>query len=166
MAEVGQHLLTLHHLLLVRHADPRRGVSTLTRFARKRTREYFHEAQSGIAGPASVARSFEGAASALGRPDILVANAGVGLPGMPVAEMDDATFEPVIRTDLMGPLYCARAFIKARGDRRWAHRRRRLRRGTSADAIAPGLRSQVNMDPSGVPLSRWREKVSARSADG
>jgi glucose 1-dehydrogenase len=70
-----------------------------------------------IADPASVDGYFKAAAEALGTPDILVANAGVGMSGMPVAEMEDSKFEQVIRADLMGPLYCARAFIKTRGGR-------------------------------------------------
>ncbi len=36
------------------------------------------------------------------------------MAGMPVSKMDDGKFEQIIRTDLMGPLYCARAFIKER----------------------------------------------------
>jgi glucose 1-dehydrogenase len=71
-------------------------------------------AQADVSDPASVQALFDGAARALGAPDLLVANAGMGMSGMPVAEMDDAKFEQVIRTDLMGPLWCARAFIRAR----------------------------------------------------
>ena len=71
-------------------------------------------AQADVSDPASVQSLFDGAARALGAPDLLVANAGMGMSGMPVAEMDDAKFEQVIRTDLMGPLWCARAFIRAR----------------------------------------------------
>ena len=71
-------------------------------------------AQSDVADPASVQALFDGAAQALGTPHLLVANAGMGMSGMPVAEMDDAKLEQVLRTDLMGPLWCARAFIRAR----------------------------------------------------
>ncbi len=37
---------------------------------------------------------------------------------MPVAEMDDDKLEQILRTDLKGPLYCAREFIKLRERRR------------------------------------------------
>ena len=67
-----------------------------------------------VGDPAAVARIFERARGALGVPDILVNNAGKGMSGMPVAEMDDALLERILRTDLMGPLFCARAFIRLR----------------------------------------------------
>ncbi|MBV9537623.1 MAG: glucose 1-dehydrogenase [Acidisphaera sp.] len=71
-------------------------------------------AQCNVGDPASVQTLFD-TARELGTVDILVANAGVGMGGsMPVAEMDDAKFEQVLRTDLMGPLFCARAFIRVR----------------------------------------------------
>ncbi len=71
-------------------------------------------AQADITDPASVRSLFDGAARALGAPDLLVANAGMGMDGMPVAEMQDDALMQVLRTDLIGPLYCARAFVRAR----------------------------------------------------
>ena len=41
--------------------------------------------------PGSVQALFDAAIAALGVPDLLIANAGVGLSGMPVANMEDAT---------------------------------------------------------------------------
>ena len=73
-----------------------------------------HVMQSDVGDPASVQALFDGAVAALGTPDLLVANAGVGMGGMPVAEMDDAKLELILRTDLMGPLFCARAFVRLR----------------------------------------------------
>ncbi|WP_043343541.1 SDR family NAD(P)-dependent oxidoreductase [Belnapia moabensis] len=73
-----------------------------------------HVAQADVGDPASVQALFDGAARALGAPHILFANAGTGMSGMPVADMDDAKMEQVLRTDLMGPLFCARAFIRQR----------------------------------------------------
>ena len=70
--------------------------------------------QSDVGDPAQVRQSFERCAAELGRPDLLVANAGVGMSGMPVAEMDDARLEQILRTDLMGPLFCAREFVRLR----------------------------------------------------
>jgi len=43
-----------------------------------------------------------------------VNNAGKAMSGVPVAEMDDALMEEVIRTNLMGPLFCCREFIRLR----------------------------------------------------
>ena len=70
--------------------------------------------QLDVGDPASVREFFDRCASELGTPDILVANAGVGMGGMPVADMEDAKLEMVLRTDLMGPLFCARAFVRMR----------------------------------------------------
>ena len=50
----------------------------------------------------------------LGAPYVLVNNAGVGSAGKPVAETDTAEFDHVIKTDLYGPFFCSRAFIRAR----------------------------------------------------
>ncbi len=69
--------------------------------------------QADIGDPASVKTLFE-QASALGALDILIANAGVGMSGVPVAEMDDAKLDLILRTDLKGPLFCAREFVLAR----------------------------------------------------
>ncbi|WP_426959458.1 SDR family NAD(P)-dependent oxidoreductase [Muricoccus radiodurans] len=58
---------------------------------------------------------FAKAKEALGAPDILVNNAGKGMgEKMPVAEMDRDLAELVIRTNLLGPLWCCRAFVRLR----------------------------------------------------
>ncbi len=67
-----------------------------------------------VGDPAAVADMFARSEAALGVPDILVNNAGKAMSGKPVAEMDDALLELVLRTNLMGPLFCARPFIRAR----------------------------------------------------
>lgn len=69
--------------------------------------------QADIGDPSSVKALFE-QASALGTLDILIANAGVGMGGIPVAEMDDAKLDLILRTDLKGPLFCAREFVGRR----------------------------------------------------
>ena len=70
--------------------------------------------QADIGNPASVQALFDTAVSSLGTPDLLAANAGRGMGGMPVADMDDEKLEQILRTDLMGPLFCARAFVRLR----------------------------------------------------
>ncbi|MGG1943973.1 3-oxoacyl-ACP reductase family protein [Trinickia sp. NRRL B-1857] len=70
--------------------------------------------QGDVGDPASVQRCFDEAVRELGGLDILVNNAGVGANAAPVAEIDDAELERVLRTDLMGPLFCCRAFVKLR----------------------------------------------------
>lgn len=109
------------HVALSYHSDADGAEQTRRRVEAAGRRA--HVMQADVSDPASVQALFDGAARALGTPDLLVANAGVGMSGMPVAEMDDAEFEQVIRTDLMGPLWCARAFI---GQRRAAGGRGRI----------------------------------------
>lgn len=70
--------------------------------------------QSDVSDPASVATTFTTIAEELGILDILVNNAGQAMSGMPVAEMDDAKLEQILRVNLMAPVYCARSFIKVR----------------------------------------------------
>ncbi|MDP4024203.1 SDR family oxidoreductase [Methylobacterium sp. NEAU 140] len=70
--------------------------------------------QIDVGDPASVAAAYDRIGSELGVLDILVANAGQAMDGMPVAEMDDAVLERILRVNLMGPLFCARPFIGLR----------------------------------------------------
>ena len=70
--------------------------------------------QCDVTDPKSVQAAFDRTVSELGTPDLLVANAGQGMGGMPVAEMDDAKLMQVLKTDLVGPLFCARAFVRLR----------------------------------------------------
>lgn len=70
--------------------------------------------QNDVGDPASVTATFDRIASDLGPIDILVANAGQAMSGMAVADMEDARLEQILRVNLMGPLFCARAFIKLR----------------------------------------------------
>ncbi|MFT8243987.1 SDR family NAD(P)-dependent oxidoreductase [Roseomonas sp. BN140053] len=68
-----------------------------------------------VADSAAVECLFRQVEDGLGVPDILVNNAGVGMgKKTPVAEIEDHQVEWVIRTNLLGPLFCARAFIRQR----------------------------------------------------
>jgi glucose 1-dehydrogenase len=69
--------------------------------------------QGDVGNPADVVALFRKAAE-LGQVDILVNSAGKGMGGMPVAEMEDEMLERILRTDLMGPLFCCREFIRLR----------------------------------------------------
>ncbi|TXH33277.1 MAG: SDR family oxidoreductase [Rhodospirillaceae bacterium] len=62
----------------------------------------------------SVTALFEAVAQEFGAPDILVNNAGVGAGGVNVADLSAADFDRVIKTDLYGPFYCCRDFIRRR----------------------------------------------------
>lgn len=69
--------------------------------------------QGDVGQPTDVEALFREAAK-LGIPDVLVNSAGKGMGGMPVAEMEEEMLERVLRTDLLGPLFCCRAFIRLR----------------------------------------------------
>src|SRR5437868_1268763 len=70
--------------------------------------------QTDVRNEKSVARLFEAVSSELGTPDILVNDAGVGSSGASVAEMTTEEFDQVIKTDLYGPFFCCREFIRRR----------------------------------------------------
>ncbi|MGU3540700.1 SDR family NAD(P)-dependent oxidoreductase [Methylobacterium sp. A54F] len=70
--------------------------------------------QADVGDPASVTALFDRVARDLGTLDILVNNAGQAMSGVEVAEMDEAMLERILRVNLMGPLFCCRAFIKVR----------------------------------------------------
>lgn len=60
----------------------------------------------------AVAAAFDQVKAAFGPATILVNSAGVDASGIPVADMELAQFEAVLRTNLIGPFLCARAFIR------------------------------------------------------
>lgn len=67
-----------------------------------------------VCDESSVALVFQEAELRLGIPDILVNNAGVGGKGTSVADTRTEDFDLVVKTDLYGPFFCAREFIRRR----------------------------------------------------
>jgi glucose 1-dehydrogenase len=61
---------------------------------------------------ASVVRLFQKVQDELGTPTILVNNAAVGSRGKPVKNVSDEDWDNEIRTDLYGPFYCCREFLR------------------------------------------------------
>ncbi|HEX2529435.1 MAG TPA: SDR family oxidoreductase [Geminicoccus sp.] len=62
----------------------------------------------------NVAALFQAVDQELGTPDILVNNAGTGSKGAPLVDTPTEEFDLVIRTDLYGPFFCCREFIRRR----------------------------------------------------
>jgi glucose 1-dehydrogenase len=62
----------------------------------------------------SVAAAFRAADARLGVPDILINSAGIIGSGKAVAETETAEFDRVVKTDLYGPFFCCREFIRRR----------------------------------------------------
>jgi glucose 1-dehydrogenase len=63
---------------------------------------------------ADVAALFEAVETEFGTPDILVNNAGMGSSGSDLADTPAEDFDRVIKTDLYGPFFCCREFIRRR----------------------------------------------------
>ena len=61
---------------------------------------------------AEVERVFATTEREFGTPTILVNSAGVDAAGIPVADMELAQFEDVLRTNLIGPFLFCRAFVR------------------------------------------------------
>ena len=62
--------------------------------------------------PENVARLFDEVQDQMGVPTILVNNAGVDAGGTHVKDMSDEEWDNVIRTNLYGPFFCCREFIR------------------------------------------------------
>ncbi|MBP1804806.1 SDR family oxidoreductase [Rubellimicrobium aerolatum] len=93
------------------HADAQGGEDTAARVRAEGRRALLK--QLDVTDEDAVQTLFDAVESDLGLPDILVNNAGTG-GDAEVADMDTATWDRVIRTDLYGPFFCCRAFIRAR----------------------------------------------------
>jgi len=73
-----------------------------------------HVAQLDVKDERAVDAWFEEVTKALGAPYVLVNNAGVGSKGTGIEETSTEDFDLVVRTDLYGPFFCCRAFVRAR----------------------------------------------------
>jgi glucose 1-dehydrogenase len=62
--------------------------------------------------PQEVARFFSEVKNKLGMPTVLVNNAGANALGNRVQELSDEDWDLVLRTDLYGPFYCCREFVR------------------------------------------------------
>ncbi|HET6159402.1 MAG TPA: SDR family oxidoreductase [Dongiaceae bacterium] len=94
------------------HSDPA-GAEETSRLIERSGRRVCLQ-QLDITDEASVASAFQAATARLGTPDILVNNAGIIGKGTAVADTATADFDLVIKTDLYGPFFCSREFIRHR----------------------------------------------------
>ena len=70
--------------------------------------------QTDVRDPASIERLFSTTERELGTPYVLVNDAGIGGPGTPVSDTTDADWDDTLRTNLYGPFYCSREFVRMR----------------------------------------------------
>lgn len=85
-----------------------------TREAVERTGRRALAMQADVRTPAAVEALFAATERELGVPDVLVNDAGIGGPGTPVAETSDEAWDDVLKTNLYGPFYCCRRFVRTR----------------------------------------------------
>jgi len=65
-----------------------------------------------VGNETDVQRIFREVRQQLGPVDILVNNAGVNGSNIPVAQMDTAVFDKCVRTNLYGPFFCCREYLR------------------------------------------------------
>ncbi len=70
--------------------------------------------QADISHETQVESMFDQAVQAFGTLDILMNNAGVDASGKEVADLDTATWDHAIRTNVYGPFFCCRRFVRLR----------------------------------------------------
>ncbi len=70
-----------------------------------------HANKVDVSIPASIEKAVEKTLKQLGRIDVLVNNAGIAGPTMPVVDYPIETWEKVIAIDLTGPFLCCRAVV-------------------------------------------------------
>lgn len=68
--------------------------------------------QADVGSESDVERAFDLVGGAVGAPDILVNSAGINMSGLKVAELDLATWERMLRTDLTGSFLTSRRFVR------------------------------------------------------
>jgi glucose 1-dehydrogenase len=100
------------HVAVTFHTDEQGAQETRRRVEAAGQRAFVRQVD--VRDEASAAALFEAVQRELGTPDIMVNNAGVGSGGSPVADTTTEGFDDVIRTDLYGPFFCCREFIRRR----------------------------------------------------
>jgi glucose 1-dehydrogenase len=106
LAEAGMDICVTYH------SDAEGAAETLRRVQEAGRRGLV--VQVDVQQEAEVERLFDEATSQLGSVGVLVNNAAVNADGTKVEEMETEAWDRVIRTNLYGPFFCCRRFIRER----------------------------------------------------
>ncbi|HET6172950.1 MAG TPA: SDR family oxidoreductase [Gaiellales bacterium] len=96
--------------------DDARGAATVAAIREAGGRADFVRADLGASADAARALAGEGTRALGGRVDVLVNNAGI-FPSAPTAEVDQATFDSVIATNVRGPFFLVAALAPSMAER-------------------------------------------------
>lgn len=99
------------HVAITYHSDQQGAQDTLEQVRNAGGRGLVRQVD--VRDEHSVSALFKAVDEELGTPDILVNNAGTG-KSKPITELTTEEFDLVIKTDLYGPFFCAREFIRRR----------------------------------------------------
>ncbi|MFC6098539.1 SDR family NAD(P)-dependent oxidoreductase [Olivibacter domesticus] len=100
------------HVIITYHSDKESAQKAEKRLKKENIKTAVY--QLDVSDEDSVHNVFSSAYKHFGKIDILVSNAGVNGSNIPVMEMETATFDKCIKTNLYGAFYCCRQFIQLR----------------------------------------------------
>lgn len=100
------------NVIIIYHANREHAEKTLEQVEQCGQKGFL--IQGDVSNEQSVAEFFEKSFQEFNTIDILVNNAGVNGSGIKVVDMETETFDKTIRTNLYGPFFCCRAFLKHR----------------------------------------------------
>lgn len=98
------------HVVVTYHSDAEGGEATAKKIIREGGKAIC--LQLDVSDEWSVAHVFDEVLKTYGKIDVLVNNAGVNGSNIPVADMKTHTFDTCIRTNLYGPFFCSREYLR------------------------------------------------------
>lgn len=100
------------HVIITYYSDKESAQKAEKRLKKENVKTAVY--QLDVSDEGSVHTVFSNAYKHFGKIDILVSNAGVNGSNIPVMEMETATFDKCIKTNLYGAFFCCRQFIQLR----------------------------------------------------
>lgn len=97
-------------VVITYHSDEESAAETSKHLDERGHKNVFYQIDVGDEN--SVNQLFKQVHEEFGQIDILVNNAGVNGSNIPVSEMETKTFDLCLKTNLYGPFFCSRAYLK------------------------------------------------------